>query len=98
MYYVFRWAESLESFLISLPEKLRGILSFSAGITLQIYLVQFPIINRFDMLPFPLNLLVTTVLIFVAAVAVYWLDSGIQRGIDCILHSRDRIKKQKRLG
>lgn len=69
-----------------------------AGITLQIYLVQFPIINRFDVLPFPLNLFVITVLIFVAAVAVYWLDNGIQRGIDCILRSRDRIKKQKRLG
>ena len=98
LYFVFRWAESLELFLIRLPEKLRGVLSFIAGITLQIYLVQFPIINRFDVLPFPLNLLVITVLIFVAAVAVYWLDSGIQRAIDCILRSRDRTKKQKRLG
>ena len=98
LYFVFRWAESLELFLIRLPEKLRGVLSFIAGITLQIYLVQFPIINRFDVLPFPLNLFVITVLIFVAAVAVYWLDNGIQRGIDCILRSRDRIKKQKRLG
>lgn len=68
-----------------------------AGITLQIYLVQFPIINRLDVLPFPLNMFVIMVMIFVAAVAVYWLDNGIQRGIDCILRSRDRIKKQKRL-
>ena len=95
LYCIFRWAENLESFLIRLPEKVCRGIAFTAGITLQIYLVQFPIINRFDALPFPLNLLVITVLIFAEAVAVYWLDSGIQRGIDCVLHSGNRIKSRK---
>ena len=87
LYFIFRWAESLESLLIRLPGKLQGVISFIAGITLQIYLVQFPIINRFDVLPFPVNLFVITVLIYAVAVAVYWLDRGIQKGIDAILDS-----------
>lgn len=86
LYFVFRWAENLEPFLIRLPEKVRGGLSFIAGITLQIYLVQFPIIEKFQGVLFPLNLLVITVLVFVAASTVYWLDRGIQRGINCVLH------------
>ena len=87
LYFIFRWAESLESLLIRLPGKLQGVISFIAGITLQIYLVQFPIINRFDVLPFPVNLFVITVLIYAVAVAVYWIDRGIQKGIDAILDS-----------
>ncbi len=88
LYFIFRWAESLEPILIRWPEKLQGVLSFIAGITLQIYLVQFPIINRFDALPFPVNLLVIAVMIFAGATAVYWIDRGIQRGIDAILRLR----------
>ena len=88
LYFIFRWAESLESLLIRLPGKLQGVISFIAGITLQIYLVQFPIINRFDALPFPVNLLVIAVMIFAGATAVYWIDRGIQRGIDAILRLR----------
>lgn len=49
--------------------------------------MQFPIINRFDVLPFPVNLFVITVLIYAVAVAVYWIDRGIQKGIDAILDS-----------
>lgn len=98
LYCMFRWAESLELLLVRLPEKLRGVLSFIAGITLQIYLVQFPIINRFDVLPFPVNLLVITVLILVTAISVYWLDSRIQRGIKFILHSMEKVKGQKKVG
>lgn len=82
-----KYTESLESLLIRLPGKLQGVISFIAGITLQIYLVQFPIINRFDVLPFPVNLFVITVLIYAVAVAVYWIDRGIQKGIDAILDS-----------
>ena len=88
LYFIFCWAESLEPILIRWPKKLQGVLSFIAGITLQIYLVQFPIINRFDVLPFPVNLLVIAVMIFAGATAVYWIDRAIQRGIDAILRLR----------
>lgn len=45
LYCISRWAENLELFLVRLLEKIRRIITFIAGITLQIYLVQFPIIN-----------------------------------------------------
>lgn len=86
LYCIIRWAESLESFLIKLPGKVKGILEFLAGITLQIYLVQFPIIERFEILVFPINLFVITIAIIVAAAVVYWLDHGIQKGIDMLFH------------
>lgn len=86
LYCIIRWAESLESFLIKLPGKVKGIPEFLAGITLQIYLVQFPIIERFETLAFPINLFVITIAIMVAAVVVYLLDHGIQKGIDMLFH------------
>lgn len=84
LYSILRWAETLEPLLLRIPAKIRRGLQFIAGITLQIYLVQFPIIERFETLVFPLNLLVITVLIFVAATIVYWADSAIQKGIKMI--------------
>ena len=88
LYCIIRWAESLESFLIKLPGKAKGILEFLAGITLQIYLVQFPIIERFETLVFPINLFVITIAIVVAATVVYLLDRGIQKGIDMLFRKR----------
>lgn len=68
---------NLEPFLIRSLEKVRRGILFIAGTTLQIYLVQFPIIERFKGLLFPLNLLVITFLIFIAASVVYWIDRKI---------------------
>lgn len=85
-YCIIRWAESLELFLIKLPGKVKGILEYFAGITLQIYLVQFPIIERFETFVFPINLLVITIAIIVAAAVVCWLDHDIQKGIDMLFH------------
>lgn len=81
LYWIFRWAQSLETFLIEMPTKVRHILQSFAGITLQIYLVQYPIIERFATLVFPLNLLIITILIILAAVAVYLVDKGIKKGM-----------------
>lgn len=86
LYCIIRWAESLEIFLIKLPDKAKAILEFFAGITLQIYLVQFPIIERFETLIFPINLLVIVALIIVAATIIYWFDHLMQRIIDVIIN------------
>lgn len=86
LYCIIRWAESLELFLIKLPGKVQNILEYFAGITLQIYLVQFPIIERFETLVFPINLLVIVALIIVAATIIYWFDHLVQRIIDVIIY------------
>ena len=86
LYWIFRWAESLEPLLLKLPDKVNRILAFFAGITLQIYLVQYPIIEMFETIVFPINLLIITGVIIVAAVAVYWVDQGIQKGMKKLAH------------
>lgn len=60
--------------------------------------MKLPFIKLFDVLPFPVNLLVITVLIFAGAKTVYWIDGGIQTEREnIILRLRNRINKQKRL-
>lgn len=86
LYWIFRWAESLEPFLLKLPGKVNRIFEFLAGITLQIYLVQFPIIERFETIIFPFNLLIITGVVIGAAAAVYWVDQGIQKGMKKLFH------------
>lgn len=86
LYWIFRWAESLEPFLLKLPGKVNRIFEFLAGITLQIYLVQFPIIERFETIIFPVNLLIITAVVIGAAAAVYWVDQGIQKGMEKLFY------------
>ena len=90
LYWIFRWAESMEIFLLKLPAKASRCLAFVAGITLQIYLVQYPIIERFETLLFPLNLFVIAVMIIVAAIIVFELDRFIQKGIGAVFHHSNR--------
>lgn len=90
LYWIFRWAGSLELYLLRLPAEISRCMSFAAGITLQVYLVQFPIIERFERLVFPLNLLIITIVIIAAAVVVYLADYVIQKGIDRIFHHSNR--------
>lgn len=90
LYWIFRWALSLEAYLLRLPNKISRCIEFAAGITLQIYLVQFPIIERFEGLVFPLNLLIITIVIIAAAVVVYLADYVIQKGIDRIFDHSNR--------
>ena len=90
LYWIFRWAGSLELYLLRLPAEINCCMTFAAVITLQIYLVQFPIIERFEGIVFPLNLLIITVVIIAAAVVVYLADYVIQKGIDRIFHHSNR--------
>lgn len=59
-------------------------MDFLAGITLQIYLVQGPILGRVDHFRFPLNLLAAVVLILAAAAVVYYMDYAIRRALERI--------------
>lgn len=90
LYWIFRWAGALELYLLRLPAEISRCMAFAAGITLQIYLVQFPIIESFEGLVFPLNLLIITIVIIATAVVVYLADYVIQKGIDRIFHHSNR--------
>lgn len=52
-----------------------------AAITLEIYLVQFPIIQTWNKLRFPLNFLIVTAMILICAWFVHWLSQWLRVGI-----------------
>lgn len=76
---------ALEDVLQRLPEKVKKVIHEMSKRTLQIYLVQFIIIKKFEMLNFPLDLFVIVTLIILAAEVVYRIDYFIQKKIDCFL-------------
>lgn len=79
LYFIFDWAQGLELTLSEhLPAWIKKALHFVASLTLQIYLVQFLVIDRVSGLPFPLNLGVIVIGILAAAEVLHLVDSAIQ--------------------
>jgi Ca2+/Na+ antiporter len=64
----------LEEKLKKLPKFITKVAGGLAKITLQIYVVQFVVISKFNHFAFPLNFLVVTVLIIAFATAVYFIE------------------------
>lgn len=63
----FRCFMSIDSWLENLPKWIKAVITFISGITLEIYLVQIGIIDKLNLLPFPLNwLLITSVIVLLA--------------------------------
>lgn len=71
LYFIFRCFSGIESKINKIPIWIKSIYQFIAMITLQIYAVQYVIIPRFAYLIFPINWLVITALIIVAAFLLY---------------------------
>ena len=71
LYFTFALFMSMETLLRKIPSKLGACVKYISNITLQIYIVQFVIIGRFENLVFPLNLAVVTLLILLAASVLY---------------------------
>ncbi|MDC7249524.1 MAG: acyltransferase [Sphaerochaetaceae bacterium] len=64
---IFYFFSTIESKLRNLPSKIVYFINFIATITLEIYLVQYVIIDKFSYLIFPVNWIIITLLIFVSA-------------------------------
>lgn len=71
LYFTFALFVSMEQMLQKVPAKLGACVRYISNITLQIYIVQFVIIEHFEELVFPLNLAVVSVFIVVAASVLY---------------------------
>ena len=68
------------------PKWLKRFVTFIASITLEIYVVQYVLIDKLRVLAaFPLNWLIVTLSIFVSAVALHYLCVGIMWVVDWIL-------------
>ena len=84
LYCVFDLFMCAESLFHKLPF-IGGVITHISNITLQIYIVQFVIINRLHSLVFPLNLVAVTVCIVAAASLLYYVELFIRKGISCLI-------------
>ncbi|MCD8150492.1 MAG: acyltransferase [Clostridiales bacterium] len=79
---------SLENVLTKIPHAVMSVINFIAALTLEIYLVQRPIILALDELPFPVNWILITASILVFAVALKALVNLLGMGIGHINNRR----------
>ena len=79
LFTIFDLFMSLESFFQKAPNVLKTCVRHISNITLQIYIVQFVIIEHFESLTFPINLVVVALMILVAASVLYYLELFIRR-------------------
>lgn len=77
----FRCFASIDGKLERLPKALKNIISFISGITLEIYLVQIGIIDRLNILPFPLNWILITTIIILLAFLLHKISQFVQKPI-----------------
>lgn len=85
---IFAFAMGLEAFISKLNKKMLLLIKFIASITLQIYIVQFLIIDKFKSLVFPLNLIAVTVMIIVSAAVLYYVEHFIRKGMTTIFKKK----------
>ena len=97
LYFVFRLFASLEDRLAKLPNALKKIVSFIAAITLEIYVVQIPLIDLLrPYLGFPLNWLAITASILVAAFVLHVVCQFLLRGVQWIIEKcKERFQKNR---
>ncbi len=96
-YYFFVVFIGMESKLNKLKGKVNKPIKFLSGLTLQIYLVQFVIINQFKSLIFPLNLLVVVSCILLFATIAYFIEYYLRKFIISLVYKlkNKRVKNDK---
>ncbi|SFF58749.1 Acyltransferase family protein [Halobacillus alkaliphilus] len=82
LYYLFRCFSGIDSSLEMLPLKIKNSINFLAKITLEIYLVQYVIIPRLDHIVFPLNWVLITAIIIIAAYLLHIIGSKVSNILD----------------
>ena len=74
LYYFLKCFAGIDDKLNNLPNKIKNIIKFLANITLEIYVVQYPIIPIFRNLPFPINWIVITTTIIILAYLLHFVS------------------------
>lgn len=98
LYFIFRLFGGLDAKLSRLPAAIRKVIGFIADMTLEIYIVQYVLISvlrRFGLM-FPLNWLVITAAIILAAWVLHWVCKLIYRLVDHISEAISDKRKSAR--
>ena len=95
LYFIFALFASLESKCQRLPKWIKAIVKYLASITLEIYVVQYVIIDLIrPLVGFPLNWLLLTASILVAATLLHFVCKYILVGFDLLV---SKIKARKKM-
>lgn len=81
---------SFENKICIIPQKIYGFIRYISSITLEIYLVQYALISRFNIGRFPLNFMIVTGLILITASALHFASQKINK-ID-VLNTKRKTK------
>lgn len=83
LFFIMRWFACIDSYLEKIPNNVFKVIKFIAELTLEIYMVQYILINnvRESALIFPLNWIVLTVSIVVAASMLHLITEFTTRSI-----------------
>lgn len=74
LYYFLKCFAEIDDKLNRLPNNIKNIIKFLASITLEIYVVQYPIIPIFRSLPFPINWIAITATIIILAYLLHFVS------------------------
>ena len=86
LYFFFCVFAGLDEKLERFPKWLKAVISYIASITLEIYVVQYVIIDELKQVAgFPLNWLVLTSVILLSATALHWVCKGFYYLCDCFV-------------
>lgn len=92
LFFVFRLFSGLDGLLNKIPSVLRSVITFVSEITLEIYVVQYVLIDLIRPLAgFPINWIVLTVAIFSAAVVLHYVCKPLLGLFDRMLFSKNRL-------
>lgn len=80
---------SLELQIQSLPNKIKSILKYLSSLSLEIYLIQYVIIDKLNIYPFPLNFIIVSISILISA---YFIN-GLIKGFNLIMKNVSYMKK-----
>lgn len=82
LYFVFVMFAGLDSKLERLPKWIKAVITFISNMTLEIYLVQYVLIPLLNIGPFPVNWLIITAGVTVAAYALHFVSGKAIGGIE----------------
>lgn len=108
LYYIMKTFAGLDSFMEARSKTVKTIVSFIGKITLEIYVVQYVIIELFrNVAPFPINWIIVSGLIFASAImlnriSIFFIEAIIFRylspiGVKVINFKKGRKKNEKQI-
>ena len=90
LFYIFRLFAGMERYYEKLPKVFRIIANNVSGITLEIYLVQYALISRLNILGFPVNFILVTMGIWITAMILNKLSSSVVNGISNAVRRKEK--------